>query len=49
MQIEEVKPEQRVEGFVRKFDVADFRDIELNPGAAPPVSIVPDCYVLLWN
>lgn len=37
MQIEEVKPEQRVEGFVRKFDVADFRDIELNPGAAPPV------------
>lgn len=30
MQIEEVMPEQRVEGFVRKFDVRDWRDPELN-------------------
>lgn len=44
MEIEEVKPEDRVEGFVRKFDVADWRDPELNlyltltraTDAAPP-------------
>lgn len=36
MQIEVVEPDARVEGFVRKFDVADFRDIELTPGAAKP-------------
>ena len=44
MQIEEVNPEQRVEGFVRTFDPADWRDPELNlyltltraTDAAPP-------------
>lgn len=44
MQIEEVKPEERVEGFVRTFDVGDWRDPELNlyltltraTDAAPP-------------
>ena len=30
MQIEKVVPEERVEGFVRKFDVPDWRDTELN-------------------
>ncbi|KAG0623341.1 hypothetical protein M758_3G166700 [Ceratodon purpureus] len=44
MQIEEVNPEQRVEGFVRTFDPADWRDPDLNlyltltraTDAAPP-------------
>lgn len=30
MQIEKVDPDKRVEGFVRKFDVPDWRDTELN-------------------
>lgn len=30
MQIEKVEPENRIEGFVRKFDAPDWRDPELN-------------------